>query len=108
MAKDLSKITSERIKALRTSKQLTMEILAKKIGVSKSTIAKWENGYVENMRQERIIKLAEVFNVSPTYIMGYDDDQQERDDRFIERYEQLDDSQKQLVNQMIEAFLKKQ
>ena len=50
-----------------------METLAEKVGVSKSTIAKWENGYVDNMRQNRVAKLAEIFGVSPTYIMGYDE-----------------------------------
>ena len=73
MSDILKEKTSKRIKELRTSHKYTMEKLAEKIGVSKSTIAKWENGYVENMRQDNILKLASIFNVPATYIMGYDD-----------------------------------
>lgn len=74
MSDILKKKTSKRIKELRTSHKYTMEKLADMIGVSKSTIAKWENGYVENMRQDKILKLSQIFNVPATYIMGYDEE----------------------------------
>ena len=52
MSDKLKETTSKRIKELRLSHNLTMEVLAEKLGVSKSTIAKWENGYVEILRQD--------------------------------------------------------
>lgn len=115
MGNSLKEKTSKRIKELRLSRNYTMEKLAELIGVAKSTIAKWENGYVDNMRQERIIRLAEIFNVSPTYIMGYDDESEIdeetkaklRDEQFMKEYSRLDASQQELVNNMIEAFLSK-
>lgn len=73
MSDKLKEMTSKRIKELRLKYDYTMEVLAEKIGVSKSTIAKWENGYVENMRQDNILKLSKTFNVPVTYIMGYDE-----------------------------------
>lgn len=70
---ELKDNTSKRIKELRLKKGLTMEQLAEKLNVSKSAIAKWENGYVDNMRQDKIQQLADLFNVSPVYILGYGD-----------------------------------
>ena len=100
--------TSKRIKDLRLKNHYTMEKLADMIGVSKSTIAKWENGYIDNMRQDNIIKLAEVFSVSPTYIMGYMENTDEmREDEFVKLYKQLNKDQKDLVDNMLIALSEK-
>jgi transcriptional regulator with XRE-family HTH domain len=72
MGNDLSNVTSRRINELRIKKNLTIEKLAELVGVSKATISKWENGYVNNMRQDKVAKLADIFGVSPTYILGYE------------------------------------
>ena len=100
--------TSKRIKDLRLKNHYTMEKLADMIGVSKSTIAKWENGYIDNMRQDNIMKLAEVFSVSPTYIMGYMESTDEmREDEFVKLYKQLNKDQKDLVDNMLIALSEK-
>ena len=39
----------EKLKVLRNQEGMTQETLAEKLNVSRSAIAKWENGYVENM-----------------------------------------------------------
>lgn len=108
MENELKEITSKRIKELRTKSDLTMEALAKKIGVSKSTIAKWENGYVDNMRQDMIMKLANVFNVSPLYILGYNEEETSREETFKLLYAQLSDEQKTVVDNLLTTFLSKQ
>lgn len=107
MENELKDITSKRIKELRTKSDLTMEALAKKIGVSKSTIAKWENGYVDNMRQDMIMKLANVFNVSPLYILGYNEDEISREETFKLLYSQLSDDQKTVIDNMLTALSSK-
>ena len=106
MTTTLKEKTSKRIKELRMSKGYTMKKLAELVGVSKSTIAKWENGYVENMRQEKVTKMAELFNVNPAYILGYDENK-DLEKRFIDRYDELDPDQQKLIDNMIEAFLSK-
>ena len=111
MDKLLKEITSQRIKELRSKSGYTMEKLADLIGVSKSTIAKWENGYVDNMRQDNIMKLADVFNVPPTYIMGYEEENVEnndaRVDKFKHYYEQLNDEQKTIIDNLLTTFASK-
>ena len=109
MNDELKNRTSKRIKELRLKYKYTMETLAELIGVSKSTIAKWENGYVDNIRQDNIIKLAEVFSVPPTYILGYIESEEElRIKEFSDLYKQLTNDQKNLVDNMITVFLAKQ
>ncbi len=44
---------------------LTLEEIAKYVGVSKSTVCKWERGFIRNMRRDKIIKLAEILQASP-------------------------------------------
>lgn len=101
-------ITSRRIKDLRLQHGYTMEELADKINVSKSTIAKWELGYVKNMKNDMVMALAKIFGVSPLYIAGYDVEEKTQEEKFIELFNRLDDDQKKLVENMITAFLKKQ
>lgn len=64
---------AERIKKFRKSLDLTMEEFGNEIGKSKSTISLWESG----RRSPKMVELndiADVFGVSPTYLMGLTDD----------------------------------
>ena len=52
---------------------LTLDELGKKTGVSKSTVKKWESGYIKNMRRDKIVLLAKALQVSPMDILlSYD------------------------------------
>ena len=48
---------------------LSQEELAKKVGVSKASISRWESGDISNMRRDRISKLAEALRVSPLSLL---------------------------------------
>lgn len=67
-------LMGKRIKSLRKDKGLTQEELGKVIGVKKQTIMKYEKGIVENIKRSAIEKLANFFKVSPSYLMGIEDD----------------------------------
>lgn len=64
------------IKKLRTEQGMTLEDLGNKVGVGKSTVRKWENGVIANMRRDKIAKVAAALNVSPAYLMGWEDNDQ--------------------------------
>lgn len=66
---------SRKIKALRTSRGLTLEQVAEQVGVGKSTVRKWETGMIENMRRDKIAKLAAALHTTPGYLMGWEDSQ---------------------------------
>ena len=62
----------QKIHQLRVEKGMTLEELGNKVGVGKSTIRKWEIGMIENMKRDKIAKLAEALEVSPGYLLGWD------------------------------------
>lgn len=61
----------EEIKRLRLEKGMTLEQLGDKCGVGKSTVRKWENGMIKDMKRDKIAKLSEALNVSPSYFFEY-------------------------------------
>lgn len=65
--------TGERIRKLRIEKDMTQEMLGEKIGVKKAAIYKYENGLVVNLKRDIIEKLANVLEVSPSYLMCLDE-----------------------------------
>lgn len=70
-------LMAERIKQLRLAAGLTQEELGEKIGLQKSAIAKYENGRVENIKRSTIQAMADLFGVRPSYILGFDDEEDE-------------------------------
>ena len=65
----------ERIKALREQFGMTQDELAEKLGTTKQTIYKYETGVVTNIPSDKIEEMAALFGVTPSYLMGWDEDQ---------------------------------
>lgn len=59
------------IRRLRLEKGMTQEELGNVIGVQKSAIRKYESGRVENIPRSSIHKMAKLFGVKPSYLMGF-------------------------------------
>lgn len=59
------------IKRLRTERGMTLEQLGNQCGVGKSTVRKWENGMIKDMRRDKIEKLANALGVSPSHFFEY-------------------------------------
>ena len=73
-----------RIAQKRKERGLSVQDLANQIGVAKTTIYRYENGAIEKMPVERLIKIARVLGTSPQYLMfglvegeGAENDRQE-------------------------------
>ena len=64
-----------RIKELRLLAEMSQEELGKRVGVQRAAINKYEKGTVENIPIKTIERIATVFNVSPTYIVGWNGDE---------------------------------
>ena len=62
----------ERIKSLRESKNITQTELAEMIGTTKQNVYKYENGIITNIPSDKIELMAKIFDVSPAYIMCWD------------------------------------
>ncbi len=63
----------EKLKERRKELGLTMLEVAQKIGVSEATVSRWESGDIANMRRDKIVSLASALQVSPSFIMGWED-----------------------------------
>ena len=64
----------DRIKARRKMVHLTQDEFGELLGVQKSAVAKWENGRVENIKRSTIQRMAQILECSPTYLLGFDED----------------------------------
>lgn len=53
----------------RLELKLTLEEVGNAVGVAKSTVKKWEDGYISNMRRDKISKLAQVLDLNPVSLI---------------------------------------
>ena len=60
------------IKLERTKNNLSQEDVAKFIGSTKQAVYKYETGIVTNIPMDKIEKMAALFGVTPSYLMGWD------------------------------------
>lgn len=57
------------IHSRRKQLNLTLEDIASHVGVSRSTVKKWETGFIKNMRRDKMALLAEVLQIPPTSLL---------------------------------------
>lgn len=104
----------EKIKHLRIKSGLTQDDIAKSTGTTKQAIYKYENGIVTNIPTDKIEKMAVLFGVTPSYLMGWDDEQKENpplpdglteDERFwVEIYRNVSPEIQDLLLKMVSSF----
>ena len=63
----------EKIHDLRVQNGMTMEDLAREIGVQRSAVNKYEKGLVINLKRSTIASLCRVFSVPSSYFLDDDD-----------------------------------
>ena len=63
----------ERIKELRAITNMSQEELGRRVGVQRAAINKYEKGTVTNVPIATIENIAKVFDVSPTYLVGWEE-----------------------------------
>mgnify|MGYP002733833285 CR=1 FL=1 len=49
---------------------LTLEEVGKAVGVGKSTVKKWEDGFIANMRRDKIATLSNVLSINPVSLIS--------------------------------------
>lgn len=65
---------NERIKKRRIELGMSLEDVAKIVGVNKSTIYKYENGISEKLPTQVLTQLSVALRCSPTYLLGLEDE----------------------------------
>lgn len=93
----------ERIKKRRIELELSMRDVADKLGISASTVSRYESSDIQNMGIDKIEALAKVLRCSPAYLMGWEDEiictaLSSEENRLIRIYRDLNvDGQRKLV-----------
>lgn len=73
----------KKIASRRKELGLTLEEVGNAVGVGKSTVKKWESGYIANMRRDKIAALAKVLQMSPSEFISSDNGQTSADDELF-------------------------
>ena len=66
--------TGERIRLLRLKHGMSQAELGSKIGVKTPAVYKYENGLVVNLKRSTIERLANALETTPSYLMGFEDE----------------------------------
>ena len=61
----------ERLKQLRTENSMSLDDVAREIGVTRPTIYRYETGAITNVPPDKVHKIAELFGVTRPYMMGW-------------------------------------
>ncbi len=61
-----------KLKKTRKAKGLTLEELAERVGTSRQTIHRYENGTISNIPPEKVVLLAEALDTTPASLMGWE------------------------------------
>ena len=64
----------QRIKEERLKRKLSQEDVAKAISSTKQAVYKYESGIVTNIPTDKLEKIAQLFKVTPAYLMGWENE----------------------------------
>lgn len=59
---------AERIIEAREELDISKAELARRIGVSRATVSMWESGQIESLKDDHLLQLAELLNLSPKWL----------------------------------------
>lgn len=104
-------IWSKRIKEKRKKLNLTLVDVSKCLGVTESTVQRYESGNIKNIPYEHICKLANLFNCSPSFLMGWEDENirlNKQEQENINKYRRLSNHGKKEVDKYLNFRLQEE
>jgi repressor LexA len=69
----------ERIKHRRKELGISADDLGEKLGVARSTVFRYENGFIEKVPVDVIKTIADALQTTPEYLMGWEEVQKNND-----------------------------
>ncbi|SLM97819.1 LexA repressor [Brachybacterium faecium] len=63
----------ERMKLRRNELKISADLVAEKLGVSRSTIFRYEKGEIEKLPTNILSSIAEILKTTPSYLMGWEE-----------------------------------
>ena len=101
-------MNGEILKNLRKERSMTQAALAEKLGLDKSTVAKYESSDV-TPSSEILMMLADIFNVSVDYLLGRVNSPKEEVNVALcspAGYDKLTPEERKQIDKLIEMFAK--
>lgn len=68
-------VLNDNIKLAREVLNMTLEDVAKKVGVSRQTIQKYESGVINDIPYSRLVKLADALHTTPNSLLGWESEE---------------------------------
>lgn len=78
------------LKKRRLELGLTLKNVADIVGVTESTVRKWEVGIIANMKKNKLEKLAYALQTTIPYILGLEDNEDKKTSKIINKYIELE------------------
>ena len=103
----------ERIKNRRLALELSYQDLSDATGISKSTLQRYETGFIKKVPINQIEVLAKALHVTPAYLMGWEESSPtplpltQQEETHIKKYRQLDADGKEDIDDLIDVKLAK-
>lgn len=98
-----------RIKARRKELDISADVLAKKLNVSRSTIFRYERGDIEKLPAESLKKIADTLQTTTDYLLGSETpptyDQGKQDALLLKKISQLSPDNKKAVLTLIDNLI---
>lgn len=99
----------KRIHNARTLKKYTLDEVAKKIGVAKSTIQRYENGKITKIKLPVIDSIANALAVNPAWLVGKSDEMEihtpiNSSNKILQYYNKLNELGKQEATKRVEEL----
>ena len=82
---DIGKLINKR----RTELELTLEDVGNAVGVSKSTVKKWEDGFISNMKRDKIAELAKVLKLNPVSLITGEETVEDTSDSIFNDFDNI-------------------
>lgn len=64
----------QRIKKKREQQKLSLQYVADKLDVNRSSVMRWENGETSRIKLPMLERLAQILQTTPEYLMGYEEE----------------------------------
>lgn len=94
----------QRIKQRRLELEMSLEQLANKLGVNRSTVYRYETGEIEKMPIGVVKPIAEALSTTPAYIMGWDEEEIKTESEMISEANAEEDAEEERLKNLQEEF----
>jgi transcriptional regulator with XRE-family HTH domain len=96
-----------RIKQKREEMGFSVDKLAKKIGKSRATLYRYENGFIEKMPSNVLSDIANALGVTPAYLLGWEDEFTQQKQELAKIIDELNEEELAELSNFVDYIISK-